>query len=235
MSSGLKTENSDNPKKRGRQRDLSDNAVGNRILEALGGRSRKWLADKSGISESTVSDYIIKGIAKSDAAVAFANALDVSIDWLLTGRAQANQVGLVDVDDADWVNVPRYDLRDLTDEGRGPAIDETPFRRDWLNRTLAMSSGLWLTTAPADYEATSISEGDLLFVRDVAQGEATDRALYIVRIDGTLTIARLNAFAGTGLHADRVGETMISFRHFGNAEGQAVPVARIMGVPLMRI
>lgn len=88
MNSGLKAENTDNSNKRGRQRAFSDNPVGSRILSALSGRTRKWLAGESGISESSISDYIANGIAKAESAVAIAHALDVSVDWLLTGAAE---------------------------------------------------------------------------------------------------------------------------------------------------
>lgn len=81
-----KTEKTDNKPGRGRQREISDNPVGNRILEALDGRPRKWLAARSGLSESTVSDYIRGGIAKTDAAVAIAEALEADLTWLLTGK-----------------------------------------------------------------------------------------------------------------------------------------------------
>lgn len=236
MNSGLKAENTDNPKTRGSQRNFSDNIVGSRIIEALGPRSRKWLAEKAGISDSTVSDYIAKGIAKADAAVAIAEALDISLDWLMRGKAGSGAGGdLRTVEDADWVIVPEFDLRELTDTSKGEIVSETPFRRDWLYNSLNHVSELWVARMPADYEGAGLYEGDRVFVRDVALGEATDRALYIVRIEGTLTVARLNALAETGILGERLGETMISFRHFGRGEGKAVPVARILGVPLMRI
>lgn len=232
--SGLKTENSDNPKGRGRQRVNSDNPVGNRILLALGDKSRKWLAENSGLSDSTISDCIAKGIAKADAAAAIAKALSVSIDWLLTG-AERQGSQLVSVDDADWVVVPEYDLREINDISKGPVVSETPFRRDWLQGNLGHSAGIWVTKMPTEYPALGLSEGDRVFARDVAEGEATDKALYIFRVDGTLTVARLNALAGTGFVNNPTNEEMIAFRHFGKGEGLFAPVARILGIPLMRI
>jgi len=234
VKSGVKAENSDNPKGRGRQRAISDNPVGNRILGALNGKTRKWLAEKSDLSESTISDSIAKGIAKADAATAIARALSVSIDWLLTGVDRpANH--LVDVDQAEWIVVPEYDLREMTDTSKGPVVSETPFRRDWLQGNLGHASGIWVTRIPVDYSPLGLFEGDLVFARDVGLGEATDKALYIFRVDGALTVARLNALAETGLVNNRVGEDMIPFRHFGIGEGKAAPVARILGVPLMRV
>jgi phage repressor protein C with HTH and peptisase S24 domain len=86
MKSGSLAEKSDKGRGRGRQREKSANPVGNRILAGLAGRTRKWLAGETGIPESTISDFIRDGIAKSEPALMVAQALGVSLEWLLTGQ-----------------------------------------------------------------------------------------------------------------------------------------------------
>jgi len=195
----------------------------------------KTLGDEIGIGKSAMSNYWTgKRSFPTEALPRLADRLNTNVDYLLRGVPSA--LAAVDADAVDWVVVPEFDLRELSDESRGPIISETPFRKDWLQRMLGMATGLWLARMPAEYPALNLGEGDLVFVRDVLPGEATDRALYVVRIDGTLTVARLDALASTeSARGDRLGERVLSFRNFGYGDGKAIPIARVLGVPLMRI
>jgi len=235
VNSGLKAETSDNGKTRGRQRDFSDNAVGSRILSALSGRTRKWLAKETGISESSISDYVANGIAKADAAVSIASALNVSVDWLLTGSGQSSD--LLSVEDADWVEVHEHDLRELTDESLGPVVSTTPFRKDWLYRTFGRSSGFWLAKLPADLPRLDLRQGDPVFLRDVEDGEAQDGATYIVRVSGHLTVARIDAMLSAQMKPieRNLEDRRLAPRDIGPEDGQAALVARILGRPLAPI
>lgn len=218
----------------GRQAVSDNEAAGARIKSALNGREVSWLVRETGFGDSTIRDALRRGPARSDVALAIAKALNVSVDWLLGGAAPRTSAAIADASSADWVEVPEYDLRELTDHSRGPIVSSTPIRKDWLNRTLGQSSGLWLGRLPADLARLDLREGDLVFVRDVELGEAQDGAIYIVRIWGHLTVARIEVIpssAGSREPDDRV----ISLKDIGTDDGQAILVARVLGAPLRRL
>ena len=232
----VRDEVSGTSRKSGRQAVGDNVAAGERIKSALGHREVSWLVRETGFGDSTIRDAMRRGPARADVAVAIATALGVSTDWLLKG-SQRTGVGLADVNDADWIDLPEYDLRELSDESRGPVISTTPFRKDWLNRTLGQASGVWLTRLPADFPRLDLRVGDLVFVKDVPEGEALDGAIYIVRVWGHLTVVRLDS-----LHSDRatsadgsMEERRLSFSNIGRDDGKAILVARVLGIPVKRV
>ncbi|RJF91148.1 helix-turn-helix domain-containing protein [Sphingomonas cavernae] len=240
--SELKSENTDKPKIRGGQRHFSDNPVGDRILRALGDRSRKWLAEKSENSDSSISDYIAKGIAKADAAVRIAKALGVSVDWLLTGNGpQKSGLSVIDAENADWVMVPEYDLRHIDDHGKGEPIDPTPFRRDWLHAMLGVSSGLWLSRLLSDFPSAGLSRGSLVFCQDIRAEELLEGNVCIFRVYGGLVIGRFTfrppqpgaighlAAAQGSLGAIYPSDMDVHKEAIGNSDGEYIPVARVLG------
>lgn len=164
----------------------------------------------------------------ADQTLQISEELDVSVRKLLTGRDDRARSDMMDANEADWHWVEEYDLSTLTDDSKGSVVETTPFRRDWLAQRFGIIAGLWLTRMPQRFTAFGLEEGDLVFVRDVAKGEHNQGAAYLLRRDGMLSAAILDA------HADRVSEERIPFRHFGYDDGQAVPVARILGAPLVK-
>jgi len=232
-------------KKRRRQTVSTDDPVGLRILSCLGDNDYAWLSAQTGIPQTTLSDCIKKGISRSDNALKIADGLGVTVDWLLRGNGvkSENPNGKpkafhpIDVDHLDWVNVPEYDLRELTDETRGSVVSETPIRKDWLYQTFGTTSGLWLAKLPADLPRLSLREGDLVFLRDIAPGEAQDGAVYIVRVWGHLTVARLDALLANQMRSidANIEDRVIAPRDIGTEDGKAILVARVMGAPLRRL
>jgi hypothetical protein len=151
----------------------SENAVGKRVLEAMAGRDLKWLSSATGISDSTLSGYIAGGIASAEKAVAIGRALGRSVEWLMTGTeisaagSPPNRPGLVSVDEADFVGLPRYDLGNITEAGKGHRIETIPFRRDWLMRRVGTATGLWVIELFATYDELGLYEGDALICSDI--------------------------------------------------------------------
>jgi hypothetical protein len=261
VTSGLKTENSDTTGKRGRQRGYSDNPVGSRILSALSGRTRKWLAGESGISESSISDYVANGVAKADAAVAIAGALGVSVDWLLTGgpgsegqlqqpsgsgerpAGRMSDVGTayrpMPADEADWVEIHEFDLREIGDMEKGERLGAMPFRRDWLNRTFRRAADLWIAGLPCDYPPLDLEEGDSVICMDIDIGALRERHLCIWREDESsrLVVGRFSTVRFESIYIDDAGEYWIGRSALGGKDvpPAIVPVGRILGRPLAPI
>lgn len=208
-----------------------------RLVEALNGRTLKWLAEKTDISESTLGDYVRKGISRADYAVKIARALDRSVEWLVTGRDTARKSALMAAEEADWVEIDEYDLRELTDVGKGPPHNASPFRRDWLNQTLGTASGLWLARLLSDYPAAGLAEGGLVFCVDVTPAELLEGQLCLFRVNGGLIVGRFSyRTPGAVLAAgDRLGEAIVTSSEIGAEEGRYIPVARILGSFIRRL
>lgn len=205
-----KTDNSDNKPGRGRQREKSDNPVGMRILTALDGRPRKWLASKAGISESTLSDYIRDGIAKTDGALAIASALEIDLGWLLTGlqasyRPQGDlpavhieprsspktneNPAFVQVDQIDL----RYGLGASYADGHVEVAKRT-FDRQWLQSiTSAPPSKLAWATGDGDSMEPTIRSGEVVLIDTSADKRRFDDTIWAVTLGDVGMIKRLRS------------------------------------------
>jgi hypothetical protein len=64
--------------------------MGARILQALDGRTLKWLSLRSGVAEQTLSNATRHGsMLGADKALRVARSLRVSLEWLIDGEAAA--------------------------------------------------------------------------------------------------------------------------------------------------
>lgn len=194
------------------------------------------LSRAAGIPKSSLNRWTGgESVPSSEQLFPLSDALGVSARWLLYGGA--GRTHLADSADVDLVELPEHDLRELTDETRGPIVSTTPVRKDWLNRMLNQSAGLWLGRLPADLPRYELREGDLVFLRDVEPGEAQDGATYIVRIWGHLTVARIDAMLMSRMNSAEanVQDRALAPRDIGTEDGQAILIARVLGAPLRRL
>lgn len=162
-----------------------------------------------------------------------AEALDVPAEWLaLNKRPKIAAAHIADVDDAEWEDVPLFDLRNVTDTGKGEPQSWTPFRKDWLNRTLGTSFDLYLVRLLSDYHGRTgdrdLQEGDLVFVREITPAELAEGNIVIWRREGGLRIARYTLYQRDRDEGDIVLPTEVSADQF-------VPMCRIYGRFLQRI
>lgn len=216
-------------------------AFAGRLVAAMtrAGLSATEVSERSGIPKSSLSRYM-KGDStpKSEHLFPLSDAVEVDPRWLISGARQRRfGWALTEAGAADWIDIDEYDLRELTDDSPGSVISTTPFRKDWLNRTLGQSTGLWLARLPADLPARDLREGDLVFLRDVQPGEAQDGATYIVRVSGFLTVVRVDSLQDAGMPSieSNLADRRLGFRNIGYEDGKAVLVARVLGVPLKRL
>lgn len=221
--------NSDNRIKSGRQPDNANSS--NRIKEALGDREAKWLAEAAGLSPSSISDYMKGRSPRIDAAIKIARALDVDLEWLFGDQINRrrpdggpHRPALVDVNDADWVEVPEYSTYEIDELGKLEPITTTLMRKDWLYASLGDTTGIWMAQAPARNDALSIDAGTMLFCKDHRPGDRmTHGAYYLFRINGGVIMARYSLRDGND------GEETVSARDMGHEEDQYVAVARVIG------
>ncbi len=153
-----------------------------------------------------------------------ASVLDTSVEYIVIGKQDS--IAVADANDVEWESIPFFDLRELTDTGKGPPQSWTPFRRDWLNRTLGTSVELYLVRLLSDYRSRTgdrdLAEGDLVFCREITPVELADGHICIFRRDQGLRVARYSLY-----ERDRIDEDVITGDEI--AEDKFVPVARILG------
>lgn len=222
----------------GLQPESSDNAPKSPLEIALAGREMTWLARKTGIPSNTLWEYTKPGkYPKADKAVIIAETLDTSVEQLFGGRRNRG-AHIVAADNADWVNIPVYDLGALTDTSKGNRSATVPVRRDWLNRRLLRSDGLWLTELPSDYESINLAEGDVVICSDLVAGVgagAQEGWVCIFRGEGGPFVARYSNRSAAELRAaaEATGETFVGAADLQGGDVQSI--ARIHGRMLARV
>jgi|TARA_B100000378_G_scaffold275624_1_gene272026 transcriptional regulator with XRE-family HTH domain len=167
----------------------------------------------------------------TEALPRMAEALSTNVEYLLSGRRIAASA-VADVEDAEWEDIPFFDLRNVTDTGKGEPQSWTPFRKDWLNRTLGTSFDLYLVRLLSDYRSRlgdrDLQEGDLVFVREITPAELIDGHVVIWRREGGLKVARYSLQQRDREEGDVIYPGEVS-------DDQFVPICRIYGKFLQRI
>jgi transcriptional regulator with XRE-family HTH domain len=161
------------------------------LKEAMAGLPAATVARNAGLRPQMIDKYLKGTMPGADKAIRLAHALDVPVEWLITGETPAVRAGLIAADEADWVVVPHYRLGEFTETGKPEPIETVPLRKDWLNRNARASTGLWITDLPATLLADIGEEGDTILCRDaqVKEGEGT----YLYFFDGMPIIRRFEA------------------------------------------
>ncbi len=173
MPAELKSLQDDNkPAKATAASEKSRSPWGERIEMVLAGKPQKWLVDASGLSKSVISDAINGAMPKTEIAIRIAQALDVSVEWLITGQDRRPRGLLRSADDAEWVDLPRYDLHAFTDHAKPDPIDVIPIRRDWLYSHVRRSKNLWLAELPTSKWPKLGLQGDLMLCEDTQNWDA---------------------------------------------------------------
>lgn len=211
------------------------NSFGARLDHAM--QAKGWknsdLSRASEVPAKRISDYLRTGkVASAEYLFPMAEALGVSAEWLALGKINRQSSPLVDADEADFVSVPFFDLREISDTGKGPPHEWTPFRKDWLMRALGSTVDLYLVRLLSDYRSRNgdrdLNEGDLVFCKEIAPVELADGHICIFRRDQGLKVARYSLRAREMVDEDVITSEEVS-------DDQFVPVARILGKYLQRV
>lgn len=175
----------------------------------LGGESARKFAQRAGIPPSTFQSILDGKRPTLDNLIAIARTARVTIDSLAMGdeapvsgattNSVAEQQSAYAPDpSADFVFVPRYDIRASAGPGawldQERVLDHMAFRADWVRRTLgADPRRLALIAAIGDSMEPAIRAGDLLLV-DTSVDRIVDDAIYVIAIDSTLMVKRIQRF-----------------------------------------
>lgn len=205
-------------------------------LRARAGELDKGMAEVgrlAGIKKQSMSGYWNgERLCGSDKLFALSDALGVNARWLVSGIGPKTGADLVAVEDADWEPVPQFDLRNITDTGKGEPLSWTPFRKDVLNRALGTAFDLYLVKLLSDYQSRNgdrdLFEGDIVFVREITMGELQDGQVVIWRRDQSLKVARFAVARRDREEGDVIFPEEVS-------DDQFVPICRIYGRYIQRI
>lgn len=200
ISPKIRSEDSGNPRTRARQSAPTENSVGHRILLALGDRSRKWLAQESELPDSTVGDAIARGPARTEVAVKIADALGVSLDFLLGRSEQDAPPPVATAQDSSTsesratISVPVHDVQVAAGAGRiadrlPPPMYYWSFSRDWVEANLRGVGRLVMVEVSGSSQEPELSDGDLVAV-DLDQSRLRE-GLFVVRLDDLLVIKHI--------------------------------------------
>lgn len=182
--------------------------IGKRIkaaADAVG--SRKKAAQAAGVSDDMLYKYIRETSTPSFAAmVGLARAAGVRLEWLATGegemmRSMRDHAGPSADIETEYALIPLYDVRAAAGHGAfvdgEQIIDFLAFRRDWLWRELHAREGdLYLIEVDGESMEPTLRSGDVILVdRRSAQAVPRD-GIYVIRMDHTLMIKRLQRLPG---------------------------------------
>ena len=215
------TEKESQPKK-GTNVPFSDNTKGttfsDRLRQAIGDKSIRSFAAECGISYGAMHKYFA-GVTQPtlDNLVILSETLNISIEWLATGKsgAQTNvpvnalpSSNVIDVkgngvDLEEFIFVPRYNVQAAAGFGSWND-DESPmftvsFRRYWVTHHLkADPKMLSVISVSGDSMEGVLNDKDIILVN---HGDKEPReGIYVLRLDGQLIVKRVQRLPGAELY-----------------------------------
>lgn len=151
---------------------------------------KRW---KDGTSDPKMSNLI-----------AFAQAAEVSLDWLLTGvgNAELNDAQAILIDDDLYYYIPLYDIEASAGHGAINTADEAvkklAFRKDWLQSKGLYVNNLDAIYARGDSMEPTIPNGATLLI-DKARNYPFDGKIYIIRIGDSIFVKRVQRLINGGI------------------------------------
>lgn len=172
------------------------NTLSERLLMARKAKklTQLELAKKAGLTQATVSD-IERGRSQTTAeAPALAKALGISLDYLLTGKEQQEQISVIATEE-DFAFIPFYDAHGSCGDGyhNGDHVvikSELAFKRTWLKSENLQEKDLAIITAKGDSMSPTISDGAILLINSNYKKLESGR-VYAIVINDEVRIKRL--------------------------------------------
>lgn len=199
-----------NPIKRERSSTKTRSPWGLRIDAALNGRTVTWLAEQTGIGDTTLSGIMSSAMPKADNALKISQAIGVTVEYLLTGESSVS--GL---DHDQWAILPRRDLLAFSKDKDGqwqtpPVLEMVPIARRWLARLPITRSEIWVAEMPTSQMPSVAAQGELVICQDAGMG-IHDNMVYAYFIENSTIIRRVQRPEGRlALVADDPGTPAIT-------------------------
>lgn len=195
---------------------------------ALDGRGQAWLAEKTGLSTSTIHDYARGAIPSADRAFLIARTLGVDAEWLVTGEKTGERPEpeppaelLLRVGQAEIMNGLDPALRARI-RAKGPAMEYLLL--DCHGRDHRF---LFVTPMPAGGFPEIAAEGAPILC--AAATELAPEAYYLARIADRIEIRQFTARDGGLLVANAADAEPISAPFLRQEAPPPFVVARVLG------
>jgi phage repressor protein C with HTH and peptisase S24 domain len=145
--------------------------------------------------------------------VFLAKALQVSLQWLLTGEGEMDAVESATVvpasnsasprsesEDREWVSVPRFDVVASAGPGQEDVkevvVEYVRFSEPWLRQALGVPpQNLSLLTVEGESMEPLLRAGDLVMVNSSTDALRAD-GVFLMRLEGSLLIKRIQRLPG---------------------------------------
>ena len=172
----------------------------NEIATKVGGK--KELAKMTGISESQLHRYVSGDHdLKLTVLAAMANAGQVSIEWLATGKELGTK-GISQEDMDDFALIPGYNVQVSAGNGTIPGSEQPSrrlaFRHRWLKYRGLNEKDLVMVFTKGDSMEPTIADNNTLMV-DTSDTDPQDGGIYVIRNDGHLLVKRTQIAPGQGV------------------------------------
>lgn len=178
------------------------------------------LGQEIGVSDRTISNYERGERRPSvDYLTLLYEHLDANAEWLLSGNGDmlkdksSNMPVKISADDF-WF-IPKLNINAAA--GAGSIVDVEnvedyiAFQKAWFNNHIfAPKSSLAVLTANGDSMEPTIKNGDMLLV-DTSQNQAKSDNIYIIRVDHSLVVKRVQCLPGNKLQVISDNKTYDSY------------------------
>ena len=181
---------------------MSD-SFGARFLAAKAARdnvSNYALSKMTGIPDNLLGKYEKGTMPNAAYALALADALGVSLEWLVGGRGEmtSSSVGaeqlVAPAMSADFALIPRLSVEASAGAGAINHAEEIvqllAFRTEWLHRLGVSPATARALSVRGDSMAPTLQHGDLVLV-DTAVERVEDAGIYVVGIDDRVLVKRI--------------------------------------------
>lgn len=193
-----------------------------RLKVAIKGESLHAFSKRCGVGDSTLRKYLTGATPGLENLVAIAEAADVTLDWLATGRGEMrasssqwqnsgqqsqSQASTSEIDEegaiqSEFMHVQRLDVSASAGFGALSAdervISLLPLPTAFLRRLGINPASANFIDARGDSMEPTISDGDLLLV-DTSRTEITENGIYVVVVGNSLLVKRVQILSTGGL------------------------------------
>ena len=178
-------------------RHYSEVAFNSRLRELItAAGTASALAKKAGISQSGLHRYVSGGEPTRKVLIALAEASDVNLDWLATGRGPKNDKQ-APVDSLTRVQLysPPEPTKDTVSQTFKGILTGVGFCRSWLGRHGFEAKNLAAANIRGNSMEPTIRSGDNILI-DLTSREILDGEIYGIRDGESLMIKRLQRQLG---------------------------------------
>tara|TARA_B100001939_G_scaffold182605_1_gene157314 strand:+ start:333 stop:1049 length:717 start_codon:yes stop_codon:yes gene_type:complete len=220
-----------------------------RLKLLIGKDSVNSFAQKCGVKEGSIRQYLAGSLPGIDKAAAIADATGVSLEWLVRGEGPMMRNQSSHATEGDYVYIDNHAVE--ASAGSGAEIDEEliiskmAFRRDWLRKRGLNPNRLSVIHARGDSMEPTIAEGDTILLETyfhqenngnkrrlgLDPGSSLPRdGIYVIRLDNHLVVKRLqnDMQGGVFIKSDNPAYETIHIK--GPALNDLIVVGRVVWV-----